>query len=478
VRRPSVKRASGLRLGYVLLFVTPFLMAAFLVFMEPMRASLAAVDLPVEPPAASIKPLMAWREVFQSSPANYVGFSLETEARLSEKFKLPPSLLEQMRPQPPVSGTLRFRFAVTAGGTQLRIRLSNEGRQEPLVLAGASVGPAAEGFTVEPGSLHPLTFAGKGNITIPPGAVVLSDPIALAVGAGSELMASIFLPGGYQLYPLGGATIAVAPGDQTTRDVLDDARPMYGRPVITGAEVLSTRPPQVIVALGDSITDGTRGNPKELRGWPEELARRLAAHTSGQSYAVVNAGIGGNRLLSPGSGDSVLARLDRDVLRIAGVSHIIVLVGTNDIGMSGHSVFGDNPPVTAEDMIAGYRQIIARAHGRDIKVVLGTITPFGGSLTHSTLENEDVRQAVNAWIRTSEEADVVIDFDRIVRDPVLPLTLRGEYNLGDQLHPNEAGHKAMGAAIDLSIFTGPEGARAVEIPECNCRPPQGVSARF
>jgi len=469
-----VKSALRARRGYALFFGLLFFAAALLVFMEPMRTPLAAV----EPPAASVKIAKAWREVFQSSPATYAGFSPETEARLIERFKLPPHVLEQMRPKPPVSGTLRFRFAVTAGGTHLRIRLSNEGRQEPLMLAGASVGYAAEGFTVEPGSLHLLTFAGKGNITIPPGAAVLSDPIPIALAPGSELMASIYVPGDYQLHPLGGATIAVASGDQTARDEMEGASPMYGRPVITGAEVLSARPPQVIVALGDSITDGTRGNPRELRGWPDELARRLSAHAHGQSYAVVNAGIGGNRLLSPGSGDSVLARLDRDVLRIAGVSHIIVLVGTNDIGMSGSSIFGDNPPVTAEDMIAGYRQIIVRAHARDIKVALGTITPFGGSLSHSTPENEDVRQAVNAWIRTSQEADVVIDFDRIVRDPVLPLNIRGAYNLGDQLHPNEAGQKAMGEAIDLSIFTGPADAPGREVPGCDCRPPQGVSARF
>lgn len=208
----------------------------------------------------------------------------------------------------------------------------------------------------------------------------------------------------------------------------------------------------MIATLGDSITDGNRTTLGDLRSWPEELARRLAARRNGGRYSVVNAGIGGNRLLGSGWGPSALARLDRDVLRIDGLSYLIVLEGTNDIGMAGRSVFGNNPAVSADDMIAAYRQIIARAHARGVKVLLGTIMPFGGSATHYSPANEQIRQAVNAWIRTSREADGVVDFDRLARDPADATKLQAAFGSQDGLHPGAAGYKAMGDAIDLSLF--------------------------
>lgn len=401
---------------------------------------------------AQARPSGTWSEAFQSSPAAYEPLPPELARRLIEEFNLPAELLERMSPKPPVSGTLRFRFAVSASGTQLRIRISNEDGTAPLALAAASVGRAGDGFNALPGTLEPLTFNGSRSVSIPAGAPILSDPVDMTVAAQEELVVSAQFPGGLQLYPQGGSGMSSAPGDQTLREVLDGQSVMLGRPFVSGAMVLGRKPPRIIVTLGDSITDGNRDMHGVLRSWPEQLARRLAARKTGRPYAVLNAGIGGNRVLAGGRGDAALARLDRDVLRIEGVSHLVVLEGTNDIGMSGKSMFGDHPPVTAEDLIMGYRQIIARAHARGITVVMGTILPFGGAITHSSPAKEQLRQAANAWIRSSGEPDGVIDFDQITRDPADPLKLRKDVDSGDHLHPGEDGYRLMGDAIDLSRF--------------------------
>jgi lysophospholipase L1-like esterase len=401
---------------------------------------------------AEARPTASWRDAFQSSPAAYEAFSPDFARKLIEQFKLPPEMFERFKPRPPVAGTLRCRFAVSVAGSQLRIRLSNEEGTKPLHVAAASIGLAGEGHVVQSGTLKPLTFGGKRSVTIPAGAPVLSDPVDIAVVAGSELLASVHLQDGIQLDPRGSNGMALAAGDQTLMPAMEQSSIVSGRPLISGAEVLTRSATRVIATLGDSITDGNRDRIGELRSWPEELARRLAARKRGKPYSVVDAAIGGNRVLAPGWGPAALARLDRDVLRIEGLSHLIVLEGTNDIGMSGKSIFGDSPLVSADDLIAGYRQIIARAHARNVKVVLATILPFGGAMTHYSVDKEQVRQAANAWMRTSGEADAVIDFDQIARDPENPLNMRSEFKSADHLHPGEAGYKIMGDAIDLSIF--------------------------
>jgi lysophospholipase L1-like esterase len=403
------------------------------------QASVARTETPV------------WREAFQSSPAHYDPLAPEFKKMLVEKFNLPPAAVEQMLPQT-ASGTQRVRLAVSARGPEIRIRVSNEEGTEPLALTSATVGLAGEGYVSKPGTLKSVTFGGHRSVTVPVGAPILSDPIALPVAPGTELIVSTYAAGPFKLDPLGGGTIVVAAGDQTLKGELVAGTPMQGRPAVTGVEVQSPGSRRVIATLGDSITDGNRSTPTDLRSWPEELATRLAARRSGGEYAVVNAGIGGNRVLGSGWGPSALARLDRDVLRIDGLSHLIVLEGTNDIGMSGRTVFGNNPAVTPEDLIAGYRQIIARAHARGVQVIMGTITPFGSSMTHYSPGNERTRQAVNRWIRTSHEPDGVIDFDQVARDPAHPVNMRAEFGSEDGLHPGAAGYKAMGDAIDLSMF--------------------------
>lgn len=400
-------------------------------------------------PALADKPATAWREVFQSSPR--AGLDEAKFNDLMARIKIPPAIAEKMRPHP-ATGTVRYRIRVSAAGERVRLRFSNEEGTAPLTLTAASVGLAGKDFDAGAGKLVRVRFAGNQSVTIPVGAPFISDPIDLGVKAGSDLLVSYKVEGPLLLDGNGGNAVAIAPGDQTMTSHMEEATTMTGRPELSAVSVLTDANRKVVVALGDSITDGNRPAIDAMHSWPEELARRLSRYPSKTSYAVVNAGIAGNQVLTKGMGLSALARLDRDALRIAGISHLLVLEGTNDIGMSGHSAFGENPNITPDNLIAGYRQIIARAHEHGVKVFLGTILPFGGSVTHSSPERENLRLAVNGWIRTAREADGVIDFDAAIRDPEKPAQMRKEFDSGDHLHPNEAGSKAMGDVIPLSIF--------------------------
>ena len=403
----------------------------------------------------SARPAEAWREAYQSSPA---ATDLTTDAEFdafAQRLKMPPQIADHVRPKH-VTGTIRYRLIVSAGGRQVRLRLSNEAGIAPLQLSDVSVGIAGTAFDARPHTLKPVSFGGKSGITIPAGAPALSDPVDLAVQPGTSLLVSVHGPETFILTGNGASALAVSPGAQTMAESLNSATPMGGRPIVSGISVLAPATTRTVVTLGDSITDGNRPDIAALHSWPEQLARRLAERKGRRVYGVANAGISGNRLLGPGlaneMGISGLARLERDVLRVDGLSHIVVLEGTNDIGTSGHTMFGDNPPVTADDLIMGYRQIISRAHQRGVKVVLATITPFGGSMSHSSPEKELTRQAVNAWIRTSGEPDGVADFDAAIRDPEKPSQMQARFDSGDHLHPNEAGSREMGSAVKLSLF--------------------------
>ena len=391
----------------------------------------------LQPAMAEARPV--WTDVYAASPASY---SLPADIPVQMKAMLEPKHVE---------GTVRTSFVIVAGGSQLRIRISNEERLEPLEIAAASVA-IADPMTGEPSGLPlPLHFAGGAGLTIPPGAPMLSDPVDLPTKPFQRLIVNLYLPKGASFVGLGGGMFALAPGDQTTAQSLTSATRVYGRPLISGAAVETDQDTPLVVAMGDSITDGVRSIPGALAGYPEVLAHRLDAQPGARKRIVVNAGIAGNRLLSGGWGRSALARLDRDVLRYANVRYLLLFEGINDIGLGGAPLTQLEPVASADQIIIAYRQIIARAHARGVKVIGATLTPFEGGFYY-TPQKDALRTTVNAWIRTAGAFDDVIDFDLLVRDPGHPGKLRPEFDSGDHLHPSEKGYRAMGEGIDLKVF--------------------------
>jgi len=358
--------------------------------------------------------------------------------------------------------TLRLIVHTSIGGNRVRIRVSNEFGAVPLRIGAARIGVRATGSDVAPGTDRVLTFSGRSSIVIPPGAPVLSDPVELNVPALGDLAVSLYLPGTVDattVHNTGLQTNYVSlPGDFTASATLPVERTITAWPFLTEVDVDSSGP--AIVTLGDSITDGTRSTVDTNKRWPDWLARRLQTvrdpvlgkgllNLNGR-LGVVNRGISGNRLLtdSPNTlaGRGLQERFDRDVLAAGGVRYMTLLIGINDIGNSSAT-----HPVSAEDLIAGYRQVIARAHAKGIAIFGATLTPFEGAGYYSP-EKEAVRQAVNNWIRSSDEFDGVIDFDGATRDPAHPTRLLAAYDSGDHLHPNDLGYQAMGNAVPLTLF--------------------------
>ncbi len=362
-------------------------------------------------------------------------------------------------PAPPINfnnQTIREIVHLSIGGERFRVVLSNAFGDAPLAIGAAHVAVRSSGAAILPGSDRAVTFAGKLGTSIPAGAVIFSDPVALNVPALSDLAVSLYLPGdtGAGTSPLtlhGGANqtnyVSVT-GDHTADADLQMAATVPSWYFISRVEVAAPEQVSAIVALGDSITDGARTTPDTNSRWPDVLARRLAQ--AGMKLGVLNVGIGGNRILQDGAGVSALARFDRDVASQTGVTYLVFLEGINDIR--------NNLSLTTDEIIAAHRQIIDRAHARGLKVIGATLTPFEGNGATYTTETEAKRQALNSWIRTSKTYDAVIDFDAAVRDPNHPTQLIEQYQSGDHLHPNDAGYQLMGNAISLDLFK--PGARA------------------
>ncbi|MEO8506458.1 MAG: SGNH/GDSL hydrolase family protein [Betaproteobacteria bacterium] len=348
--------------------------------------------------------------------------------------------------------TIRQIVQVSIGGTRLRVRLSNAYGEGSLRIGAARVGLRSNGATIVSGSDRVLTFNGSESTTIPAGAMAISDPVNLKVSDRGDLAVSIYVPGpalAATEHALGLQTTYISPaGDFSGADALPTAVTTQSYYFLTGVEVGAAPRSVAIVTLGDSITDGLHSTADANKRWPNRLAERLRAQKRGNKVAVLNAGISGNRVLHDTVGTNASARLDRDVLVQSGVRYVIVLLGINDIGFPGAA--------SAEEIIAGHRQIIDRAHAMGLKVYGGTITPFQAFLpgVYYTPDGEAKRQIVNQWIRTSKAYDAVIDFDMAIRDPGNPATMRVAYDSGDNLHPNDAGYQAMADAIDLSLFGG------------------------
>lgn len=351
--------------------------------------------------------------------------------------------------------TLRQIVHTSLAGTSLCIRFTNEFGQEPLEIDAAQVAISAGHSSIQPQTDHKITFNGKSRITIPAGSMVMSDTVPLAVPTSADLAISIYLPGQQistaTFHAQADQTAYLQKGNLVSSATLDASAEIGSWYFLKGVDVTpQTQNAQVIVTLGDSITDGVGSSPNANRRWPDVLADRLHSNAATSHFGVLNEGIGANRLLREGTGPSALARFDRDVLAQSGVKYVIVLEGINDIGRLARK----NDPqdaVSAEDIEFALQQLAMRAHDRNIKLIAATLTPYKGA-GYYTEKGEEVRQSVNQWIRTNNILDGVIDFDKVVQDPANPGAFLPLYDSHDHLHPNDAGYRAMGNAIDLSLF--------------------------
>lgn len=366
--------------------------------------------------------------------------------------------------------TVRQVVHTSIGGDQVRLRLTNEFGEEALVLGEVHVAvrDGADGTDVDPASDRTVTFGGATSATVPAGAPLVSDPVDLVVPPDADLVVSIYLP-----EPTAVTTVhnfpfqvnAVAQGNVTAETSVNPVRDPEQWLFLSGVSVAAPTSSAAVVTLGDSITDGATTRVGANHRWPDLLSDRLRDAPRLADHGVLNVGISGNRLLHPNPdadqeresfaaylGYSGLRRFDRDVLAQPGARYVITLLGVNDIGQAGGRSAPADEAVTAQQLIDGHRQVVARGRTAGLAVYCGTILPFGGTPGYDTPRNEAARRALNEWIRTSGECDAVIDFDAAVRDPAEPTALRAEYDSGDHLHPNDAGMAAMADAVPLHLF--------------------------
>lgn len=408
-------------------------------------------------------PLAAIVAVALSAPCIFALSPARAEAPASawvSSWTASPQMPRGVMPGSLTNRTIRQTVHLSIGGNKVRIRLSNEFGSKPLLIGAGNVALAGKNSEIVSASLRPLTFGGEKSVIIPPGAPAVSDPVELNAAPLSDVAVSLWLPAATDLgtvHATGLQTAYVsATGDFTARSEFPVVDRFENRFFLTGVMVEPVAPVRAVVTFGDSITDGSRSTVNANTRWPDVLARRLKE--AGAAVAVLNQGIASNRVLSDGAGVSALARFERDVLSQPGVSHVVILEGINDIGWPGTAIEPNGFVRSADEIIAGYKQLIERAHLRGIKVIGSPLTPFENALAgtpnqgYFTAEKEAKRLAVNDWIRTSGAFDGLIDFDRVVADPAHPSAIAAAYDSGDHLHPNDAGYKAMGEAIDLKLF--------------------------
>lgn len=353
--------------------------------------------------------------------------------------------------------TIRQIVHLTADGKTIRLRLSNITGQSPLKIGAATIGMAQPGQSnvTAPQS---ILFDGARDVIVPPGAEIYSDPIPLPVTRGRDVAVSLYFPEAVTT-PTGhsGArsTTFLIPGDATAQTAPPDAQKIGGWWSLSDIEVRDAAQTGTIVTIGDSITDGYGIADDSNTRWPDELAKRLAASPATRGFSVVNAGIGGNRVLLDGLGPSLMARFDRDVIARPGVTHALLLEGVNDLGMltREHPVGAATHQAIVRQITFAYRQLAERAHAHGIRLIVGTITPFqGNDYYHPGPETEADRQAINRFIRTSGLFDGVVDFDKALADPAQPARLLPAYDCGDHLHPSAAGYRVMAQAVPLALF--------------------------
>jgi lysophospholipase L1-like esterase len=355
----------------------------------------------------------------------------------------------------PFSGTtLREIVHISNGGDQIRVRFSNEFGIDALTISDVHVALSAGGGAIQAGTDHALAFGGAAGVRIAPGAAVFSDPVALAAPPLSDLAISFYVPSQVMraetIHPFADQDNFVADGDAAGAATLPQPATFASWYFLSAVEVPAAEGARAIVAFGDSITDGAHSTANANRRWPDVVAARLKQQHGLEHVSVLNEGIGGNRVLNENTGPSALSRLDRDVLAQDGVKYLIILESINDIGHLARPS-GPEDMIDAAQLEFGLRQMIDAAHAHGIKVYGATLTPYGGANYYSD-KGEQIREDVNNWIRTGGAFDGVIDFDQITRDPANPTRFNPTYDSGDHLHPGDEGYKAMGSAIDLTLF--------------------------
>lgn len=347
--------------------------------------------------------------------------------------------------------TVRQVVRLEAAGDRVRIRLTNELGLEPVAFGEVHVALSSPNGVTEPGTDRTVTFGGKRGATIPTGKALVSDPVDLEVRRFQELAISVYYPSGAA--PAGHlARLEISPsGNHASESVWPEGSRAQSPGLASGVDVDTAAPHRVLVAFGDSITEGACATEGTHRDYPERLSVLLATQRGAdESWVVINSGISGNRLLHDGAGPKALARFDRDALDITGVRAILLLEGINDIGWA-FDPEGNGGPLSAADIIGAYRNLIRRAHAKGLKVFLGTLTPYEGA-KYSRPAGERVREQVNAWIRKGQGFEGVVDFDAALRDPSHPLHFQGADQCGDDLHPNDAGYQAMAEAAFQRLF--------------------------
>jgi lysophospholipase L1-like esterase len=367
-----------------------------------------------------------------------------------------PMLADGRWMRPITNSTLREIVHISNGGAQLRLRFTNEFGVDPLTISNAHVALSAGGGDIKPGTDHAVMFGGSPSVRLAPGGVIYSDPVDFNVAPLSDLAVSFFVPSQNMRAETAHLAAAqdnfIADGDQTSAVSLTQPKTAMSWYLFDGVDVPAVDGSRAIVTLGDSITDGTASTRNANRRWPNVLAERLKQERGMENVAVLDEGIGGNRVLNEQSGPSALSRFDRDVLGQNGVKYLTILEGINDIGrLANTRMMAPEDDITAQNLEHALTQLASRAHEHGIKVFAATLTPYGGAGYYSE-KGEQVRQEYNNWIRTSGVFDGVIDFDKITRDPQNPVRYNPAYDSGDHLHPNDAGYKAMAEGVDLNLF--------------------------
>jgi lysophospholipase L1-like esterase len=410
----------------------------------------AGMPSPSRPPGGAVSPEMNghWIDTWVAAP------------QLTEPSNLPPPPFTQDN-LVFADSTIRQTIHVTLGGQQIRLRFSNAYGGADLPITAVSValplGGQAGVSAIQPGTSQPVTFDGQPGADIPVGAQVVTDPLDSTLAPGSNLTVTMYLAAGQA-----SDDITSHPGSRTTSYIVTGNHVGDGNLVgaasvahwyfLSGAEMWSRPAVAAVAIVGDSLTDGRGSTTDGNDRWPDQLFTRLQSIPDTSGVAVLNQGLGGNRVLNDGLGPNVLARMDRDVLAQSGVKWLIVFEGVNDIGTADPAEAAQKQ--VAADLIAAYQQIITRAHALGIGVFGATITPFGGNAGYDDPQGlrEAARQTVNQWIRTSHKFDAVLDFDRAVRDSANPRKILPSFDNGDHLHLNPAGYQALADAVPASLF--------------------------